>query len=201
MVWTRWQSAIARIDGDGDQPAVGELQRKRPVLANTYDSNGNTLGANGRSYAYDSMDRMTSFNNGAGKDGLRWRRESRGEDRRRRDDAVPGGRIESDGAAAGNGRGGKERVVQRSYLYGLRRISQTSQTISYYGYDAHGDVRYLMNNGGAGDRHLRLRCVWEHRGKHGNDAERLPVPGEALDSETGLYYIRRDTTTRQWADS
>jgi len=45
----------------------------------------------------------------------------------------------------------KSGAAQRTYLYGLRRISQTqvaSGTTSYYGYDAHGDVRSLMNNGG-----------------------------------------------------
>jgi len=66
MAWTRWAPAIARIDGDGDQPQSASYNVNDQVLANTYDANGNTLGANGKSYAYDSMDRMTSFNNGSG---------------------------------------------------------------------------------------------------------------------------------------
>ena len=37
-------------------------------------------------------------------------------------------------------------AVTRRYVYGLGRISQTQASgTSYYGYDAHGDVRTLMN--------------------------------------------------------
>jgi YD repeat-containing protein len=42
-------------------------------------------------------------------------------------------------------------VVQRTYAYGLERISETQAatgTTSYYGYDAHGDVRFLMDGTG-----------------------------------------------------
>jgi len=52
------------------------------VLANTYDANGNTLGANGKSYAYDSMDRMDELQQRLGEDwstmatGTAWRRPS-----------------------------------------------------------------------------------------------------------------------------
>jgi YD repeat-containing protein len=40
--------------------------------------------------------------------------------------------------------------VTRTYAYGLQRISQNqliggAWTLSFYGYDAHGNVRYLTN--------------------------------------------------------
>jgi len=64
-----------------------------------------------------------------------------------------------------------------------------SATTSYYGYDAHGDVRFLMDSTEM-SRTPTTTMRWEQRGKHGHDAERVPVSGEALDSETGLYYMR-----------
>jgi YD repeat-containing protein len=141
------QSLASTVTGISQQSASYNVNDQ--VLANTYDSNGNTLGANGKSYAYDSMDRMTSFNNGAVKmvydgDGNRVAKTVGGVTTQYLvDELNPTGLPQVMDEVVKSG------VVQRSYLYGLRRISQTSQTISYYGYDAHGDVRYLMNNGGA----------------------------------------------------
>jgi RHS repeat-associated protein len=182
------QSLASTVTGISQQSASYNVNDQ--VLANTYDSNGNTLGANGRSYAYDSMDRMTSFNNGAVKmvydgDGNRVAKTVGGVTTQYLvDELNPTGLPQVMDEVVKSG------VVQRSYLYGLRRISQTSQTISYYGYDAHGDVRYLMNNGGAVTDTYDYDAFGNIVGSTGTTPNVYRYQGEALDSETGLYYIR-----------
>jgi RHS repeat-associated protein len=87
----------------------------------------------------------------------------------------------------------KSGVAQRTYLYGLRRISQTqvaSGTTSYYGYDAHGDVRYLMNSGGVVSDTYDYDAFGNLVGSTGTTPNVYRYQGEALDAETGLYYMR-----------
>jgi RHS repeat-associated protein len=163
------------------------------VLANTYDANGNTLGATGNSYVYDSMDRMTSFNNGSVKmvydgDGNRVAKTAGGVTTQYLvDELNPTGLPQVMDEVVKSG------AAQRTYLYGLRRISQTqvaSGTTSYYGYDAHGDVRYLMNSGGAVTDTYDYDAFGNIVGSTGTTPNVYRYQGELLDSETGLYYMR-----------
>ena len=143
------QSLASTVTGISQQSASYNVNDQ--VLANTYDANGNTLGANGKSYAYDSMDRMTGFNDGSVKmvydgDGNRVAKTAGGVTTQYLvDELNPTGLPQVMDEVVKSG------IAQQTYLCGLRRISQTqvaSGTTSYYGYDAHGDVRSLMNNGG-----------------------------------------------------
>jgi len=87
----------------------------------------------------------------------------------------------------------KSGVAQRTYLYGLRRISQTqvaSGTTSYYGYDAHGDARYLMDSTGAVTDTYDYDAFGNLVGSTGTTPNVYRYQGEALDAETGLYYLR-----------
>jgi len=87
----------------------------------------------------------------------------------------------------------KSGAAQRTYLYGLRRISQTqvaSGTTSYYGYDAHGDVRYLMNSSGVATDTYDYDAFGNIVGSTGTTPNVYRYQGEALDAETGLYYLR-----------
>jgi hypothetical protein len=48
-------------------------------------------------------------------------------------------------------------AVTRTYAYGLQRISEnqkigTTQTAGFYGYDGHGNVRFLVTSRGPGRR-------------------------------------------------
>ena len=185
------QSLASTVTGINQQSASYNVNDQ--VLANTYDANGNTLGANGKSYAYDSMDRMTSFNNGSVKmvydgDGNRVAKTVGGVTTQYLvDELNPTGLPQVMDEVVKSG------AAQRTYLYGLRRISQTqvaSGTTSYYGYDAHGDVRSLMNNGGVATDTYDYDAFGNLVGSTGTTPNVYRYQGEALDSETGLYYLR-----------
>jgi RHS repeat-associated protein len=185
------QSLASTVTGINQQAA--SYNANDQVLANTYDANGNTLGATGNSYVYDSMDRMTSFNNGSVKmvydgDGNRVAKTAGGVTTQYLvDELNPTGLPQVMDEVVKSG------AAQRTYLCGLRRISQTpvaSGTISYYGYDAHGDVRYLMNNGGVVTDTYDYDAFGNLVGSTGTTPNVYRYQGEALDSETGLYYMR-----------
>jgi RHS repeat-associated protein len=184
------QSLASTVTGINQQSASYNVNDQ--ALANTYDANGNTLGANGKSYAYDSMDRMTSFNGGSvtmvyDGDGNRVKKVSGGVTTQYLvDDLNPTGLPQVMDEVV-NG------VVQRTYAYGLQRISQTqvaSQTISFYGYDAHGDVRFLADSTGKVTDTYDYDAFGNIVGSSGTTPNVYRYQGEALDAETGLYYLR-----------
>jgi YD repeat-containing protein len=131
------------------------------VTANSYDANGNTLAANGKTYIYDSMNRMTKFNGGAvtvvyDGDGNRVSKTVGGVTTQYLvDDLNPTGLPQVVEEIAGD-------VVQRTYKYGLERISQTqvkSGTTSYYGYDGHDRAMTRHQGRGDGDGQIRPFCA------------------------------------------
>jgi len=82
-------------------------------------------------------------------------------------------------------------AVERRYVYGLQRVSQTqSGTTSFYGYDAHGDVRALMDATGAVTDTYDYDAFGNIVASTGTTPNVYRYQGEALDSETGLYYLR-----------
>jgi RHS repeat-associated protein len=82
-------------------------------------------------------------------------------------------------------------AVTRRYVYGLGRISQTQASgTSYYGYDAHGDVRTLMNASGTVTDTYDYDAFGNLIASTGTTANVYRYQGEALDTETGLYYLR-----------
>ena len=128
----------------------------------SYDYDGNTQGApGGNSYAYDSVDRLVSGNSA----GINYN----GDDNRASkvvgstttyylvDDRNPSGypqvveEYQTDPTLAG-----QPVVLSRVYNYGLALISQQQfdtntlqpSTLSYYGYDGHGSVRFLTSTNG-----------------------------------------------------
>jgi RHS repeat-associated protein len=82
-------------------------------------------------------------------------------------------------------------AVTRRYVYGLGRISQTQASgTSYYGYDAHGDVRTLMNASSTVTDTYDYDAFGNIVGSTGTTPNVYRYQGEALDAETGLYYLR-----------
>jgi RHS repeat-associated protein len=82
-------------------------------------------------------------------------------------------------------------TVQRRYVYGLGRISETQAgTTSYYGSDGHGDVRFLMDDTGAVTDTYDYDAFGNLIASTGTTANVYLYQGEALDAETGLYYLR-----------
>jgi RHS repeat-associated protein len=160
------------------------------VTANSYDSNGNTLVAAGNTFAYDSQDRMTKFNGGSvtmvyDGDGNRVAKSSGGVTTQYLvDDLNPTGLPQVAEEVVGG-------AVERRYVYGLDRISQTQAgTTSIYGYDAHGDVKYLMDGTGTVTDTYGYDAFGNLIGSTGTTPNVYRYQGEALDAETGVYYLR-----------
>jgi hypothetical protein len=159
------QSLASTVTGINQQSASYNVNDQ--ALANTYDANGNTLGANGNSYGYDSMDRMTSFNNGSVKmvydgDGNRVAKTVGGVTTQYLvDELNPTGLPQVMDEVVKSG------IAQRTYLYGLRRISQTqvaSQTISFYGYDVRISLDEIDHFTGESNKPASLRSDGDRRG-------------------------------------
>jgi RHS repeat-associated protein len=186
------QSLTSTLAAIATQPAMSYNVNDR-LVGNSYDANGNTLGAGGKTFAYDSQDRLTSFNGGAvtmvyDGDGNRVSKTAGGVTTLYLvDEANPTGLAQVVEELSGGG------VVQKRYVYGLERIGQTqvaSAVTSFYGYDGHGDVRYLMDVTGAVTDTYDYDAFGNVVGSTGTTANVYRYQGEALDAETGLYYLR-----------
>jgi RHS repeat-associated protein len=86
-------------------------------------------------------------------------------------------------------------AVQRSYSYGLRRISQDLVVLgaivpSFYGYDGHGDVRLLTNASGAVTDRYDFDAYGNLITATGTTPNVFGYQGEQFDAETGFYYLR-----------
>jgi RHS repeat-associated protein len=86
-------------------------------------------------------------------------------------------------------------AVQRTYTYGLQRISQyqpinSTWTASYYGYDGTGNVRFLTDSNGT------ITDLYDYDGwgnavnTSGSTPNLYLYRGEQYDSDLTLYYLR-----------
>ena len=86
-------------------------------------------------------------------------------------------------------------VVQRTYTYGLNRISQ-SQLISgtwqtsFYGYDGGGNVRLLTDASGTVTDTYEYDAFGDLINSTGNTPSNYLYRGEQFDPDLGLYYLR-----------
>jgi len=186
------QTLTSTLSAIATQPPMSYNANDR-LLTNSYDANGNTLGAGGKTFAYDSQDRLTSFNGGAvtmvyDGDGNRVSKTAGGVTTLYLvDEANPTGLAQVVEELSSGG------AVQRRYLYGPERIGQTQVSrgvTSYYGYDGHGDVRYLTDVTGKVTDTYDYDAFGNVIGSTGATANVYRYQGEALDAETGLYYLR-----------
>jgi RHS repeat-associated protein len=164
------------------------------LSAETYDANGNTLTTGGRTFAYDSENRLTSMNGGAVSviydgDGNRVVKTAGGVTTLYLvDDLNPTGYAqvveEMSGAA-----------VQREYTYGLQRISQNqlisgTWTESFYGYDGGGSVRQLTNLAGTVTDTYNYDAFGNLLNSTGSTPNNYLYRGEQYDPNLNLYYLR-----------
>jgi RHS repeat-associated protein len=98
--------------------------------------------------------------------------------------------------------------VTRTYAYGLQRISEnqlvgSTWTPSFYGYDGHGNVRFLTNSAGAITDTYTYDAFGMQIARTGTTPNVFQFSGEWLDSNLGLYYLRarylNQATGRFWA--
>jgi len=86
-------------------------------------------------------------------------------------------------------------VVQRTYSYGLQRISQdqyisNAWLLSYYQYDGGGSVRQLTNSVGVVTDSYEYDAFGNSFTKQGTTPNNYLYRGEQYDSDLGLYYLR-----------
>ena len=165
------------------------------VSSETYDANGNALTAGGKTFAYDSANRLTSMNGGQvtlvyDGDGNRV--------------AKTVGGVTTQYLVDGLNPTGYPQVVEelvngavtRQYAYGLQRISENQVisnvwTPSFYGYDsAAGNVRFLSNAAGAVTDTYEYDAFGNQIYRSGTTPNNFLYRGEQFDTDLGLYYLR-----------
>jgi RHS repeat-associated protein len=85
--------------------------------------------------------------------------------------------------------------VTRTYAYGLQRISEnqlvsSTWTPSFYGYDGHGNVRFLTNTSGTPGNTYTFDAFGAQIATAGTTANTYEYSGERFDSNLNLYYLR-----------
>ena len=82
--------------------------------------------------------------------------------------------------------------MARAYAYGRQLISQRQLTggqwsVSYYGYDGHGSVRFLTDQTGAVTDTYAYDAFGTLIEQSGTTPNEYLYAGERYDSETGMY--------------
>jgi RHS repeat-associated protein len=86
-------------------------------------------------------------------------------------------------------------AVTRTYAYGLQRVSEnqkigTTPTASFYGYDGHGNVRFLTGSAGTATDTYVYDAFGMPITTTGTTPNSFLYSGEQFDSALGLYYLR-----------
>jgi RHS repeat-associated protein len=161
----------------------------------TYDANGNTLTTGGKTFAYDSENHLMSMNGGAVTmiyDGFGNRVAKKVGNVTTtylvEDDVNPTG-LPQVFEESVNG------VVQRTYTYGLQRISENQQiqgawTPSFYGYDGMGSVRQLTGLDEKVTDTYNYDAFGNLLSSPGPTPNNYLYRGEQYDPDLGLYYLR-----------
>jgi RHS repeat-associated protein len=160
----------------------------------SYDANGNTTATGGKTFAYDSDNRLKSMNGGAvtivyDGDGSRVAKTVNGATTRYLvDDLNPTGYAQVVEESV-NG------SVQRAYSYGLQRIDviqlvNSTWTLSFYGHDGSGSVRQLTTAAGAVTDTYEYDAFGNLLNKTGTTPNNYLYRGEQYDPDLGLYYLR-----------
>jgi len=160
----------------------------------SYDANGNTVTSGGRTFAYDSENRLTSMNNGGvtiiyDGDGNRVSKTASGVTTLYLvDDLNPTGYAQVIEEVSGG-------AVQREYTYGLQRINENqivsgTWTPSFYGYDGGGTVRQLTNLAAAVTDRYNYDAFGNLLNSSGTTPNNYLYRGEQYDPDLNLYYLR-----------
>jgi RHS repeat-associated protein len=171
------------------------------LASDSYDSNGNTIGAAGNSYQYDSENRLVALNAGTPNE-VRYVYDG---------DGNRVAKTAGTGASAVtttylvdtlNPTGYAQVVeeitggsVQRVYVLGLMRVSQQQRVsgswiASWYGLDGHGSVRQLIDSSGSVTDTYTYDAFGILINRTGSTANDYLYAGEQADAALGMYYLR-----------
>jgi RHS repeat-associated protein len=86
-------------------------------------------------------------------------------------------------------------AVTKTYSYGLQRISQNqlvsgTWTPTFYGYDGHGNVRFLTSSAGTVGNTYQFDAFGNPIASTGTTANSYLYSGERFDSNINLYHLR-----------
>jgi len=164
------------------------------LTSDSYDANGNTRSADGRSYTYDFENRIKTVNGGA----VRVVYDGDGELAAKTAGGVTTRYLVDDENPTGYSQVVEEIVngeVQRQYTYGNSIVSQRqliggNWVASFYNTDGHGNVRQLTNDAGV----VTDTYTYDANGKILSQTGTTPnvylYSGERFDSDLGLYHLR-----------
>jgi len=161
------------------------------LTTDSYDANGNTTASGGNTYTYDFENHLsTQTGNTAVSiiydgDGNRVAETAGGVTTRYLvDDRNPTGYTQVVEELSSG-------TVQRTYTYGLSRISENQTSgVNFYGYDGHGNVRLLTNSVGAATDEYDYDAFGIIVNSAGGTLNVYQFNAEARDPVLGLYYLR-----------
>jgi RHS repeat-associated protein len=158
-----------------------------------YDANGNTTAADGHTYTYDFEDRLKSKDGSAvtiiyDGDGNRAAKTVAGVTTKYlADDLNPTGYLQVLEESSGS-------AVQLVYTYGTMVVSQRRVTaggaMSYYGYDAHGNVTFLTDMTGGLTDTYEYDAAGNLTSRAGTTSNTRLFSGEEMDPDLGLIGLR-----------
>jgi RHS repeat-associated protein len=164
------------------------------LTADLYDANGDTRWSSGFTYTYDSEDQLKSANGGAIRivydgDGNRVSKTAGG---------VTTQYLVDDLSTSGYSQVVEELVagsVQHTYTYGNHLISQSQQRnggwqISFYGHDAHGNVRFLTDASGVVTDTYAYDAFGILTSATGTTPNNYLFNGQQYDRDLGFYFQR-----------
>jgi RHS repeat-associated protein len=162
------------------------------LTTDTYDANGNTISSGGISYGYDFENRLLTpgavliLYDG---DGNRVSETVAGVTTEYLVDTLNPTGLPQVVDEVVNG------SVTRTYAYGLQRLSENQKisgtwTPSFYGYDGHGNVRFLANTSGTVGNTYQFDAFGNQITSTGTTPNNYLYSGEASDSATNFYQLR-----------
>jgi len=162
------------------------------LTTDSYDSNGNTISSSGVSFTYDFENRLLmkgAVINVYDGDGNRVSNTAGGTTTTYLVDTLnPTGYSQVlDELVNGS--------VTRTYAYGLQRISEnqlvgSTWTPSFYGYDGHGNVRFLSNTSGTLTDTYQFDAYGVPIFTSGTTSNPYLYSGERFDGNLNLYHLR-----------
>jgi RHS repeat-associated protein len=163
------------------------------LTTDTYDANGNTVSSGGISDRYDFENRLIQHGTATtivyDGDGNRVAENFGGTTTQYlSDDQNPTGYSQVLDELSGG-------AVNRTHAYGLGHISEDQLinsvwTPSFYGYDAHGSVRFLANGAGSVSDTYQFDAFGNAITGTGSTPNNYLYSGEPFDNTTGLYQLR-----------
>ncbi len=161
------------------------------MSGDVYDANGNTIQADGKTYAYDFEDRLKSVNNGQ----ITLQYDGDGNRVRKTVGGLATQYLMSEANPTGYAQVIEEVVsgqAQRVYTYGHTLLSQNrlSGGASFYEYDAGRTVRQLFDSAGAVTDSFEYDAFGNLIGRTGTTPNNYLYRGEQFDADLGFYYQR-----------